>query len=79
MNEQHKVGGFHSFLLHLLFLYIMHLLPVVLVLLVFAGEPPCVEGVVRVPGPEDAGLGGGAGVGVPGLPRHADQVQGGQI
>ena len=50
-----------------------------LVFLVFAGESPGVEGVVSVPGPQDAGLGHGAGVCLPGLPRHADKVEGGQI
>ena len=56
-----------------------YLLPVVLVLLVFAGESPGVEGVVSVPGAQEAGLGDGAGVDLPGLSRHADQVKGGQI
>lgn len=50
-----------------------------LVFLVFAGESPGVEGVVSVPGAQDAGLCHGAGVRVPHLPRHAHQVQGGQI
>ena len=45
----------------------------------FAGESPGVEGVVSVPRAQDAGLSDGAGVSLPGLPRHADQVQGGQI
>ena len=73
-HEQHKFSSWLYSFIHNSFL-----LPVVLVLLVFAGESPGVEGVVSVPRAQDAGLGDGAVVSLPGLPRHADQVQGGQI
>ena len=73
-HEQHK---FSSWLYS--FIHNTYLLPVVLVLLVFAGESPGVEGVVGVPGAQHAGLGHGAGVCVPRLPRHGHQLQGGQI
>ena len=73
-SEQHKFSSWLYSFIHNSFL-----LPVVLVLLVFAGESPGVEGVVSVPRAQDAGLSDGAGVSLPGLPRHADQVQGGQI